>query len=953
MRNRPIGSLWGKWDLQFHTPSSFDYGNGSVTNSEIVEGLKRHGVVAVAITDHHTIDPARIRDLQRLAGEDLTVFPGIELRSELGGRESVHLIGIFAETEDPQHIWTKLQGPLKLTAAEVAQATHERVYVRFEGAADLIHQLGGIVSVHVGRKSSSLENIGNQHPYKQAFKSDIAKKHIDLFEIGRPEDVARYEQIVFPDIGFKRPLIICSDNHDIKNYAVKALCWIKADPTFKAFQQILSEPCERVYIGELPPSEERVKKNKTKYLESISFRKLVASTLEEAWFSGEVPLNSGLIAIIGNKGMGKTALVESVGLLGNTAQHRDFSFLHPTKFRQPKLNKASQFEAMLKWVDGHYVTRRLSEEVPSDAVEMVSYIPQHHIEVICNELQSTNSRFEKELKAVIFSHVDEAAKLGTSSLDALIEYLTEQILARMEGIRSELRELNRQILELQGLMSKETRQKLDGLFSEKHRELEAHDNSKPVEMKEPEKDPLKRAELQAIGDAIERERQKVKTLSTASSAADSVRKTQQLRKAVAERILQRLANFALFYKKFLTDAEADCTELGVSAENLIKVQIDSEQVSTIRDEAERAALGAQNEMTRLTTEIQASRKRMDELTSQLDAPNAQYQAYLKSLQDWTERRNLIVGNPEQPGTINYLQAQISDLSKVPAQLKAKTGERELKAREIHRGLQELIQIYRTLYTPVQEFIEKHELMASKFLFDFEALIANADLGDRLFQHVSQSRKGFFSGAEEGRKRLTSLTETADFSTEDGTVKFLDTLVEHLTFDKRENPSPPVMISDQLKKGSTVLDVLNSIFCLEWLVPRYSLKWAGKDLQQLSPGERGTLLLIFYLLIDRRDVPLIIDQPEENLDNQTVYDLLVPCIKEARGRRQVIIVTHNPNLAVVCDADQVIHCSIDKVAKNRVRYLSGSLENPALNRYTVDVLEGTRPAFQQRDSKYQG
>jgi predicted ATPase len=80
---------------------------------------------------------------------------------------------------------------------------------------------------------------------------------------------------------------------------------------------------------------------------------------------------------------------------------------------------------------------------------------------------------------------------------------------------------------------------------------------------------------------------------------------------------------------------------------------------------------------------------------------------------------------------------------------------------------------------------------------------------------------------------------------------------------------------------------------------------AKELSELSPGERGTLLLVFYLLVDKDDIPLVIDQPEENLDNQTVYELLVPCMKEAKRRRQLFMVTHNPNLAVVCDAEQII------------------------------------------------
>jgi len=61
--------------------------------------------------------------------------------------------------------------------------------------------------------------------------------------------------------------------------------------------------------------------------------------------------------------------------------------------------------------------------------------------------------------------------------------------------------------------------------------------------------------------------------------------------------------------------------------------------------------------------------------------------------------------------------------------------------------------------------------------------------------------------------------------------------------------------------------------------------------------------------------------------------------------------HNPNLAVVCDADQIIHCNIDKQNRNTVTYTSGSLENPEINKFTVDVLEGTRPAFDHGDSKY--
>ncbi|MBL2346402.1 hypothetical protein ELJ07_30025, partial [Klebsiella pneumoniae] len=80
-------------------------------------------------------------------------------------------------------------------------------------------------------------------------------------------------------------------------------------------------------------------------------------------------------------------------------------------------------------------------------------------------------------------------------------------------------------------------------------------------------------------------------------------------------------------------------------------------------------------------------------------------------------------------------------------------------------------------------------------------------------------------------------------------------------------------------------------------------------------------------------------------------LLVPSIKEAKNRRQIIIVTHNPNLAVVCDAEQIIHASIDKVNNNNISYEVGSIESPILNKKLIDILEGTTPAFKNRESKY--
>lgn len=104
-------------------------------------------------------------------------------------------------------------------------------------------------------------------------------------------------------------------------------------------------------------------------------------------------------------------------------------------------------------------------------------------------------------------------------------------------------------------------------------------------------------------------------------------------------------------------------------------------------------------------------------------------------------------------------------------------------------------------------------------------------------------------------------------------------------------------------------------------------------------------------MDNNDIPLIIDQPEDNLDNNSVANVLVPFIKKAKSKRQIILVTHNPNLAIVADAEQVIYVELDKENNNVFSFKSGAIENPAINKCIVNVLEGAMPAFNKRKQKY--
>ena len=120
------------------------------------------------------------------------------------------------------------------------------------------------------------------------------------------------------------------------------------------------------------------------------------------------------------------------------------------------------------------------------------------------------------------------------------------------------------------------------------------------------------------------------------------------------------------------------------------------------------------------------------------------------------------------------------------------------------------------------------------------------------------------------------------------------------------------------------------------------------LDDLSGGQRVNLLL--SLLLETNDEsPLVIDQPEDELDNRFLFETLLPVLKRLKGRRQIILATHNANIVVNGDADQVIHL---EATANRGRVASsGAIEEPAIRDAIVRTVDGGEEAFRMRRLKY--
>jgi len=118
------------------------------------------------------------------------------------------------------------------------------------------------------------------------------------------------------------------------------------------------------------------------------------------------------------------------------------------------------------------------------------------------------------------------------------------------------------------------------------------------------------------------------------------------------------------------------------------------------------------------------------------------------------------------------------------------------------------------------------------------------------------------------------------------------------------------------------------------------------IDKLSIGQKGTVLL--KLVLAEGDYPLIVDMPEENLDNKSIYDELVDALKQAKTKRQLLIATNNANLVVNTDAEQII---VAEFKDTRISYRTGAIENRSIRKDITTILEGGEEALRKREQKY--
>ncbi len=819
MTEYPNGSEWRKWDLHIHSTYSCEP-SAKLSIQEIFESASVNEIAVISITDHSNVDGLdEALDVWKVGmdstgkkfSERISFFPGVELKADVG-KKGVHFLVIFPSTipengyeqrVDKAFLKESFLSKIGCSESEIKSLGAGdykkglfKIAVNFEKTAKLVRSIGGIIIVHSGNKASSIETeiahsaaeappeelLNTLGPQKEILMSEC----VDICEL---PNWSKYhqKQKEFYLKKFNKPSVVFSDSHHI--YTNSCPTWIKADPTFEGLKQVLNEPDDRICIQNPPQVLDHIRQNKPKYIQSVSIK---PTGTEPGWFNNTISLNANLIAIIGNKGTGKSALADIISLLGNTSQFDKFSFLQSKKFRNSKSGKASQFQAEMSWLDDDISgPLTLDKNPPQGSVEKVKYLPQNFIDEICNDLPATkDSLFYQELQEVIFSHLQDHERLGCNSLLELLEQVSEETKRQIQSKVEKIVQTNADISRLQKKLSSEAKSALENRLAEKKRSVKQILKDKPLK-------PVTSAESRKV----ETQQDILKKIEGLQGRADQLlaikENYQEQRVEISKKIASadKLSEYLTWLTEKVEEYRDAITELanpiGLEPEKIFTVQLNSKPVQVRQNElvAENLDIDkllGSDEYT-IEWELAPLQKDIQQLKDELSKPEKEQQEYLQQRKKWQKRIAEVLGDKVEPqkDSLRQLKAELANLTDIPQRVDSLKQTRLNHVKEIYQLKTILKEKFRQLHSPVQQFIAEHPIALQEgFPLSFQVKIAEEEFLPTFFEYITQGVNGSFCGTEAGRQRLAEILDRTDFDSEASTIAFLEEILTNLLEDKR-------------------------------------------------------------------------------------------------------------------------------------------------------------------------
>lgn len=975
------GSIWHRWDPHIHTPGTALHNQytGPDPWESFLSAIETSEppIRALGITDYFGIEryeqvvAEKRRD--RLPSVGL-IFPNVELRLSIetikASAVNIHLLFSPHDSDHVERIkrfllefeFSYLGEPyrcqrsdlIRLGRAHKPELTNDEA-ARSEGANQFKVNVDQLKQVWLKnewiKKNTLIAVAGGERDGTSGLRDATAsfaaqRKNVEglahIVFSANPQQVrfwlgkesASVEELESQYNGCK-PCLHGSDAHSLAKAGQPdgdRRCWIKGDLTFESLRQTCIEPEERVFVGAEPPRGA---------LDSHAINSV--SVTNAPWIAnGAVELNAGLVAVIGARGSGKTALADLIaaGGLALSPHLNERSFI----LRAKKHLGASKAE--LEWASGEKTGNQLAQTDMEEllASPYVQYLSQQFVDQLCSA-EGLNDALVAEIERVIFNAHPLTDRQGADSFKELLDIRLE--------ISRQKRERQQQALTKASADLTDERVKKDGL---KGLEKDRNERKRAIE-----KDKTDRKSLVAKGNE-----ERTRRHEQVSLAVDAKR----LLVDQAKRRHQTLRNLQNDVHDFrtrqapsiLVDLQNERQHAGLSATDWVGFQLDyvGPVDSLLTERIKQANLlvaalqgpaktdpAAQMNSDPAVALIPLDANLADQPLSLLERELARLRT-LVGVDAQNEKRFTTLSDKitKAEAALTKVLQQIESIQGADERIRALVDARRTAYAAIFEAIVEEEKELADLYAPIKARIDTAAGSLSKLSFsvrrivDVERWAAN---GESL---LDLRTNGPFKGRGEllrsARAGLMAAWETGDAA--QAAAALLD-------FVKANEAALRTHMPENAVFRAWARNISDWLYSTDHITVGYGLQYDSDDIEQLSPGTRGIVLLLLYLAIDSEDDrPLIIDQPEENLDPQSIFQELVHRFRDAKKRRQIIIVTHNANLVVNTDADQVIvaQCGPHRPGQlPLITYESGSLENPLIRRHVCDILEGGERAFKER------
>ncbi len=910
------GSEWRRWEPHIHAPGTAMNNQfaGPTAWEDYLTALEQATPViqAIAVTDYYVTDTyeevLRRRDAGRLPHAKL-VFPNVELRLDVatakGGFVNLHL---FVSPEDPNHV-EELRRLLSRLQFNVMQD-------RFDCTKEDLIRLGKKADPNITDDRAALSYGANQfkvnfQKLREVFsESGWAKKNILIAVAGGAHDgtsgvreaadqtlrreIEGFAHVIFASsepqrefwlgkrdltpsevrgrYGGLKPCLHGSDAHKLEDVATPfgdRFSWIKGALEFDALRQACIDPGGRAHVGAEPPA-------------SATPSQVIAQIeiLNAPWAATPViPLNPGLVAIIGARGSGKTALADMIAAgcdsitdeSWNADEWANPSFLVRAR---PLIGES---KVKVSWAAGEPSVRSLdgSDANGPFAYERVRYLSQQFVEELCSSSGLTDGLL-REIERVIFeAHPDEERDGALDFAELLEHRATRHRLAREREAEAVSQISDRISNELE---KEKLAASYEGQVGQKKKLIDAYtaDRAKLVSAG---------SELRAqrhtdLAGAANQVRAKLRRFTgqrqTFLAMQDEVK---DLRRNQAPETLRQAqtrhpnsgmsdeqwAAFLLDYKGKVDDDLADYVKWvdGKIAELKGTVPpVGDPNAPFFPDDTD---------LTKLSQAL-------------LDAEMSRLEKLVSADKETQKRYTALSGNiATETAALQTLSDKLKDAQGAKDRARDLQTEREEAYGRAFDALVAEQSVLEELYAPLMARLAASSGTLKKLSFSV-ARIANVE------QWASEAEDGLIDLRKAGSFRgkgtlLQKANEVLKGAWETGDSAAVRAAMAEFRriYQKDLLDHSPVAHTDQLEFRAWSKRFAQWLFSTDHISIRYGIHYDGVDIRKLSPGTRGIVLLLLYLALDDSDDrPLVIDQPEENLDPKSVFDELVHLFVEANG-----------------------------------------------------------------------